>query len=153
MKYVLDTNIVVNAGRSLNFQAYLHEEFDLFNPSYIRIISIVSAAELLVIAPKGNLGERRIARQARMLQMTLEVPLTQKTKVLYAELDLYGRGKHPSKSLDSSTHRLMGKNDLWIAATAIEHGAELITTDKDFSHLDGHFLKVHYIDADTVLKA
>jgi predicted nucleic acid-binding protein len=150
MKYVLDTNIIVNAGRSLEFQAYLHQEFDLFSPSYIRIISIVSAAELLVIAPKGNLGERRIARQGRMLQMTVEVPLTQRTKLLYAELDLFGRGKHPTKPL-VGTHRIMGKNDLWIAATAIEHGAELITTDKDFSHLDGHFLKVHYIDADKVL--
>jgi hypothetical protein len=34
----------------------------------------------------------------------------------------------------------------------MEHGAELITTDKDFSHLDGHFLKAHYIDSDKVLK-
>jgi hypothetical protein len=45
-----------------------------------------------------------------------------------------------------------GENDLWIAAIAMEHGAELITTDKDFSHLDGHFLKAHYIDSDKVLK-
>ena len=26
-------------------------------------------------------------------------------------------------------------NDLWIAASAIEHGAELITTDRDFTHV------------------
>ena len=62
-----------------------------------------------------------------------------------------GRGKHPKIELEGS-HRIMGKNDLWIAATAMATGAELITTDKDFSHLDGHFLKVHYIDANNILK-
>ena len=36
----------------------------------------------------------------------------------------------------------MGKNDLWIAATASILGAQLITTDADFDHLGGTFLKV-----------
>lgn len=31
----------------------------------------------------------------------------------------------------------MGKNDLWIAATAITYNIPLITTDADFDHLDG----------------
>lgn len=30
--------------------------------------------------------------------------------------------------------------DLWIAATAVATGAKLITTDKDFDHLDGIWL-------------
>jgi len=34
----------------------------------------------------------------------------------------------------------MGKNDLWIAATAHVTGATLLTTDKDFDHLDPQFL-------------
>lgn len=45
----------------------------------------------------------------------------------------------------------MGKNDLWIAATAVVENAELITTDKDFIHLDGEFLTVHYVDYDAVI--
>ncbi len=36
--------------------------------------------------------------------------------------------------------RNMGKNDLWIAATAHILGAKLLTTDGDFNHLDGVFL-------------
>ena len=38
----------------------------------------------------------------------------------------------------------MGKNDLWIAATAASINATLVTSDKDFGHLDGVFLNVIY---------
>jgi predicted nucleic acid-binding protein len=39
----------------------------------------------------------------------------------------------------------MGKNDLWIAATATVFQATLLTTDKDFNHLHNVFFKVEYI--------
>jgi len=38
----------------------------------------------------------------------------------------------------------MGKNDLWIAATAKVIDAPLITTDKDFLHLNQTVLDVRY---------
>ena len=40
----------------------------------------------------------------------------------------------------------MGKNDLWIAAAASVYDLTLITTDKDFDHLNGVFLDVIYVD-------
>ncbi len=40
----------------------------------------------------------------------------------------------------------MGKNDLWIAATASVLNAKLLTTDHDFDHLDSIFLTVVYVD-------
>ena len=40
----------------------------------------------------------------------------------------------------------LGKNDLWIAATAHVTGATLLTTDKDFDHLAGQFLKREWVD-------
>jgi predicted nucleic acid-binding protein len=36
----------------------------------------------------------------------------------------------------------MGKNDLWIAATASVLDIPLMTTDNDFTHLDAVFLKL-----------
>jgi predicted nucleic acid-binding protein len=50
-------------------------------------------------------------------------------------------GKHPTKPLSTSA-RKMGKNDLWIAATASLLNASLITTDADFDHLNDVFLNV-----------
>ena len=42
--------------------------------------------------------------------------------------------------------RNMGKNDLWIAAAASVLNAKLLTTDKDFDHLNEEFLEIIYID-------
>jgi predicted nucleic acid-binding protein len=39
----------------------------------------------------------------------------------------------------------MSKNDLWIASTAFIFDAKLITTDKDFTHLDAIFTNVETI--------
>ena len=38
------------------------------------------------------------------------------------------------------TSRNMGKNDLWIAATAAVTQSKLLTTDGDFDHLNGSFI-------------
>jgi predicted nucleic acid-binding protein len=38
--------------------------------------------------------------------------------------------------------RNMGKNDLWIAATASILALELLTADNDFNHLDPIFLNL-----------
>jgi predicted nucleic acid-binding protein len=40
----------------------------------------------------------------------------------------------------------MGKNDLWIAATASVLDATLLTTDNDFDHLQNEFLQVAKVD-------
>lgn len=40
----------------------------------------------------------------------------------------------------------MGKNDLWIAATASVLNLELLTTDSDFDHLGGKYLKLNKIN-------
>ncbi len=40
----------------------------------------------------------------------------------------------------------MGKNDVWIAATASVVEAVLLTTDADFDHLDPRFLKRIWLD-------
>ncbi len=40
----------------------------------------------------------------------------------------------------------MKHNDLWIAATAHAIGATLVSTDRDFDHLDGIWLRFRYVD-------
>ena len=43
------------------------------------------------------------------------------------------------------TSRNMGKNDLWIAATASVLKTKLLTADADFDHLDAVFLEVERV--------
>ncbi len=54
--------------------------------------------------------------------------------------------------LDNYSHdigRTMGDNDLWIAATAVATGAMLLTTDKDFDHLDSIYFQRDWINPTT----
>ena len=67
---------------------------------------------------------------------------------LYAQIDAYSQGKISSENgrqLGTSA-RNMGKNDLWIAATAALTDAVLLTSDQDFAHLDGVFITVELIE-------
>ena len=59
----------------------------------------------------------------------------------YAEIDAFSQDKLKNQPLNYSA-RNMGKNDLWIAATASVLNIPLMTTDNDFNHLDKLFLKL-----------
>ena len=62
----------------------------------------------------------------------------------YAEIDAFSQGKLINNPLGMSA-RNMGKNDLWIAATASVANATLLTTDKDFEHLNNRYLNLETI--------
>ncbi len=62
---------------------------------------------------------------------------------LYAQADAYSQGKLKLRPLlPGMSARNMGKNDLWIAATALYFDMELHTTDNDFDHLTGLDLRL-----------
>jgi len=42
----------------------------------------------------------------------------------------------------------MGKNDLYIAATSSVYELILITTDKDFNHLEPEYIKLENVNID-----
>ncbi len=65
----------------------------------------------------------------------------------YGIIDAYSQGKLKEKPLPKGMSvRNMGKNDLWIAASAMASKATLLTTDKDFEHLHNQFIEVKVID-------
>ena len=71
------------------------------------------------------------------------IDITERLLPSYARIDAYSQGKLEMKPLPAGmSARNMGKNDLWIAATALFFELELHTTDKDFDHLDALGLKV-----------
>lgn len=63
----------------------------------------------------------------------------------YGDIDAYSQGKLIGKPLGKSS-RNMGKNDIWIAATASVYDMTLITSDKDFQHLQSNYLRLELID-------
>ena len=87
----------------------------------------------------------KVLASTRCMLIFVSVLINQKPIIdIYGQIDAYSQGKLPEKPLESSA-RNMGKNDLWIAASAAASKAKLLTTDKDFIHLKDVFLMIDII--------
>ena len=110
------------------------------------LISVVSVGELRAIGLMNDWGKARMKRLESILSELLitDINLVEVIE-MYAEIDAYSQNRLIGKPLNQ-TPRNMGKNDIWIAATAAVTKAKLLTTDKDFMHLDGRYFDVlHFL--------
>lgn len=147
MNYTLDTNIILFFQKYPKFKRRVDEKFGLNNPEVNAIISVVVVAELTSIALKNNWGEKRIEELNATLESFIIIDIKHNKIIdVYAQIDAFSQNKLPNKPL-KTTARNMGKNDIWIAATASLTNSQLLTTDKDFTHLDKAFLDLQVIDA------
>lgn len=149
MIYVNDTNILVFAITNKRFRAYLDQNYLLANPQNRFVISAVTEGELKALSIRRGWGYRKINQLNALLSSHLVHPVKQETVYeAYAQIDNYSQGTLKNKPLPKGmTARNMGKNDLWIAATThVIQQATLLTTDKDFDHLDGAYFPRDYID-------
>lgn len=138
MNYLYDTNILVYLIKQHAAAITLETEIAK-DPANLRIISIVSKAEMESLALQRQWGEKKIELLNNLLNQFLIVPIDSEQIIkAYADIDAFSQGKH-STIKSKFTARNMGKNDLWIAATALVTGSTLITSDGDFDHLDKTF--------------
>ncbi|MVM37701.1 PIN domain-containing protein [Spirosoma sp. HMF3257] len=146
MIYLLDTNIVLAYLRRSPLSIFLDNEYGLLLNNTKPFISAVTVGELWSICLQNNWGQKRrdllieTLRQLTIIDVNIE-PIIQE----YAAIDAFSQAKLQGRPLDASA-RNMGKNDLWIAATASVLDAQLFTTDKDFDHLHGQFVEVIWIN-------
>ena len=149
MNYVLDTNIILLYLKDHPTKTLIEETYGPFLPENNPIISIVTVAEIRSIAAKNNWGEKRIKIVEEFMNELIVVEIRFNDLInAYAEIDAFSQGKLKDRPL-KVTARNMGKNDLWIAATAHVTQAKLITTDKDFEHLAGEYFEVIIINRHT----
>jgi predicted nucleic acid-binding protein len=141
---ILDTNIFISLVRNNDFSSHFNRIYRKRND--VSFTSVVVEGELKAFAMQRKWGNKRLKEVQTLLQKTVIAPIkTEEIISAYAEIDAYSQGKHPTLNLPTSA-RNMGKNDIWIAATASALELTLITTDKDFDHLNGVFLDVIWID-------
>ncbi len=146
MNYLLDTNILVTYVRDTEVTRRLEDRLNLLNGENNLLVSVVSIGEIRSIAKQNNWGEKKISKLERIIEDFLITDINVETIIeRYAEIDAYSQGKLEGEEVTFSA-RNMGKNDLWIAATASIFDLELITTDKDFEHLNPKYLKLTRID-------
>lgn len=148
MRYLLDTNILIHYLRQSSLAEYIERTYQPLvpSPTTIPLISAVILGELESLALQNNWGEPRKRQLKILTDKFLVVDINIKTIInRYAEIDAFSQNKLKSRPLSNSA-RNMGKNDLWIAATASVLDATLLTTDKDFDHLNKEFLNVVWLD-------
>lgn len=122
--------------------------FLFFPGSHNLAVSVVTLGELNSLAKQLNYGNKRKDRINSLLQGLFIVDIRLREVIdKYGDIDAYSQGKLNIETINFSS-RNMGKNDLWIAATASAYDFELVTTDKDFSHLKDVYIKLKMINID-----
>jgi tRNA(fMet)-specific endonuclease VapC len=135
--YILDTNVLVHLVRGDAVWARVRTTYQplLIDPR--PIISVVAAGELRSLALQFDWKGEKIA------QMEFYLGYLQRVSIDDPEIiQAYA-------VIDAHSHRIgqpLGKNDVWIAATAAVTRARLLTTDKDFDRLDPLFFSRDWID-------
>jgi tRNA(fMet)-specific endonuclease VapC len=148
--YLFDTNILLYFFRQDKNWDAINSTYDLSIISD-NVVSVVNWGEILSLGTQNEWGERRMAELDRLDELFLIANIYDEQIIhRYAEIDAFSQGKLKSNPLSVSA-RNMGKNDLWIAATASVLGLTLLTTDKDFHHLDGIYLNLAFVDLAQIL--
>ena len=118
----------------------IDEEFGLSKAPFQHTISIVTHGELFALGDRLSWGAGKMAVLEKALGEFVTVDVAGRRIVeAYREIERF------NASVPAGAVK-MGKNDIWIAATAIVTGLALITSDRDFLHLNGKLLQVFWID-------
>lgn len=137
--YVLDTSALLPLLRGKELGELIDRTFGLRTAFYLHTLSIVTHAELWVLVERNGWGDEKKAAVEKALQEFVTVDVAGSAIAsAYRSVEAASVGNN------------MGKNDVWIAATAMIAGLPLITTDKDFNHLNGKLLEVQYVDPSSV---
>lgn len=138
---LLDTNILLYYARDGVPALRLESLLGLRAGRAQGLISVVTVGEINALALKLEWGRRRREQLAELIRLNLVPVDINRPEILdaYAEIDYFSQKEFKPA-------RNMGKNDIWIAATAKVLGCELVTADNDFDHLHGAKLHRRWID-------
>lgn len=119
---IYDTNLLISHIRQRSL------------PPIQTIIPIIVVGELEAFSLKADWGAQKIDFMRYLIDRYPIADIEPDIIPVYAKIDAFSQGKLKTAPLNSSA-RNMGKNDIWIAATALYLDVELHTTDNDFDHL------------------
>ena len=128
MGIIIDTSIFVRADRNNQSLSTIFSGLQLDDDAYI---SVATVSELLVGVHRADNEARRMLRSAfveQILSSFTAIDITVSISRIHSKIisDLMRRGQ------------IIGVQDMWIAATAIQNGFSVLTYDvSDFSRIAG----------------
>jgi tRNA(fMet)-specific endonuclease VapC len=135
-KLLLDTNILVHLLRGRRAAEQLESTYSLGQRSPRPAISVISKGEIKSLAQQFEWGTDKLEKIDSLLAAMPSIDIT--ARVIH---DAYAKFDH--STLQRGTQ--LGKNDLWIAASAYVTDSTLLTTDGDFEPLLDLGLRVERI--------
>lgn len=136
-QYLLDTAILMHLIRNDELGKFANAKYQLVSQLYRPFISIVTRGEIKSFAIRRGWSSLKLSAMDGLLENLVTIDISHPEII-----EAYG-------NIDCSSLRSgkrMGKNDIWIAATAHASAATLITTDTDFDHLDPAFVSRIWIN-------
>ena len=115
---VLDTNVLIDLFEG---ECTLSTEFSCYERILIPSIVIGEYRAGLFPTKNGDVNRRKLEAYLDNAAVE-ESPVTARTAELYAKVYQALR----------KNGRLIPQNDMWIAASALEHGADIVTKDEHF---------------------
>lgn len=139
--FLLDTNILIHYVRGDALAQRIEARYSLLSTAPVPLLSVVCEGEIHALAEEFGWGEAKRRALEGLLGYFTILPLLPSSDVIekYVEVSEFSR----------RAGRVLGKNDLWIAAMARTAGATLLTTDKDFDHLAPALLARDWINPAT----
>ena len=142
MHFLFDTNILLFYIRENATASVIDSTYNPFGDGNTPILSVVSVGEIKSIALRNGWGKKKLDKLKELMSLFVITDINADDVLdMYAEIDAFSQNKLKNKPL-TMTARNMGKNDLWIAATAAITSAKFLTSDDDFDHLDGQFIEI-----------
>lgn len=142
MYFLFDTNILLFYIRENATASIIDATYNPFGRGNTPILSVVSVGEIKSIALRSEWGKTKLTKLKELMSLFVITDINSDDVLdIYAEIDAFSQGNLKNKPL-KITARNMGKNDLWIAATAASTASTLLTSDNDFDHLDGQFFDI-----------
>lgn len=102
------------------------------------LLCVVSVGEVYKLARQWKWGKTKHEALYALLRNLVIVDIRPQSVLdAYAEIAWYS---------EQQRGRTIPQNDYWIAAVAKVTGATLLTTDRDFDHLEGAHIRREWID-------
>jgi tRNA(fMet)-specific endonuclease VapC len=139
MNYLWDTNILVYYIRDSTKYQEWNELYHFFDDGNNVFLSVVNIGEIESLAYQLNWGAIKRQRLQDIVNQIHLLGIYEEIIHAYAEIDAFSQDKLPGRQL-GMTARSMGKNDVWLAATAHVGQFKFVTTDNDFNHLDSTYI-------------
>lgn len=145
MTYLLDTNIIITYSRENELVERIERDYALLGGRHEIYVFVATLGEIDSYIKKNGIGRRKQELIQKTLDFTFQIDIGYPEIISkYGDIDAFSQGKTKIGDHDF-TARNMGKNDLWIAATASHYNLTLLTTDQDFNHLDEVFIDLAYV--------